>query len=187
MKQITDFLTSFYPISNEAITVFTEKLVLHEVKRGQVIAKENEIENHLYFVAKGCLRSYYIKDSKDITISFTLKNDFVTSMYSFISRKPSYEFIEALEDSVFYTLHYDDLQNLFKKYKEVETLYRKVLQQYYIMMEERIIFSKFKTAKQRYQHLMESRPEIIQKASVGHVASYIDVSIETLSRIRSRA
>lgn len=186
MKQIIDFLTQFYPISNDAITAFSDKLVKHDVKRGQIIARENEVENHLYFVSKGCLRSYYIKDSKDITISFTLDNDFVTSMYSFVSRKPSYEFIEALEDSIFYTIHYDDLQNLFKEYREVETLYRKVLQQYYIMMEERIIFSKFKTAKQRYHHLMETRPEIIQKASVGHVASYLDVSIETLSRIRSR-
>lgn len=186
MKQIIDFLTKFYPISDGAISAFTGKLVRHDVKRGQIIAKENEVENHLYFVSNGCLRSYYIKDSKDITISFTLDNDFVTSMYSFISRKPSYEFIEALEDSTFYTIHYNDLQNLFEEFREVETLYRKVLQQYYIMMEERIIFSKFKTAKQRYQHLMENRPEIIQKASVGHVASYLDVSIETLSRIRSR-
>lgn len=186
MEQIIDFLTKFYPISNEAITAFCEKLEKHQVKKGEIIAKENEVENHLYFVSNGCLRSYYIKDSKDITISFTLENDFVTSMYSFISRKPSYEFIEALEDSIYYTISYDDLQSLFKEFKEVETLYRKVLQQYYIMMEERIIFSKFKTAKQRYQHLMETRPEIIQKASVGHVASYLDVSIETLSRIRSR-
>lgn len=186
MKQIIDFLTQFYPISNEAITAFSDKLVKHEVKRGQIIARENEVENHLYFVSSGCLRSFYIKNSKDISISFTLENDFVTSMYSFISRKPSYEFIEAIEDTIYYTIHYDDLQNLFEKFREVETLYRKVLQQYYIMMEERIIFSKFKTAKERYYHLMETRPEVIQKASVGDVASYLDISIETLSRIRSK-
>lgn len=186
MEQIIDFLKKFYPISKEAFNAFTNKLNKHHAKKGSLLAKENEVVNDLYFVASGCLRSYYIKDSKDITISFTLENDFVTSMYSFISRKPSYEYIEALEDSIYFTINYDDLQNLFKEFKEVETLYRKVLQQYYIMMEERIIFSKFKTAKQRYQHLMENRPEIIQKASVGHVASYLDVSIETLSRIRSR-
>jgi CRP-like cAMP-binding protein len=180
------YITQFAEIPEKEMQAFASYLKKLKVEKGEIVSESGKVCNHLYFVESGSLRNFYIKNNKDITISFTFADDFTTSIYSFVSRKPAYEFIEAMESSVLYCMHYDDLQKLFKEYPLLEHLYRIILEQYYIKMEERVIFSKFKTAKERYLDLLENRPEIIQKATVGNIASYLDISIETLSRIRSK-
>jgi hypothetical protein len=83
-------------------------------------------------------------------------------------------------------INYVSLMKLFEKYQDLERTYRLILEQYYITLEEQLIFAKFKSARDRYLDLMEYRPRIIHKASVGQIASYLDMSIETLSRIRAK-
>ena len=107
-------------------------------------------------------------------------------MHSFITRQPSYESIEALEKTTSGKISQEDLSSLFDSHPSLERTYRMILEHYYIALEEQLIFSKFKSARERYLELMENRPKIIQKASVGQIASYLDMSIETLSRIRGK-
>jgi hypothetical protein len=83
-------------------------------------------------------------------------------------------------------INYEALMKLFAKHHDIERTYRLILEQYYITLEEQLIFAKFKSARERYLDLMEYRPKIIHKASVGQIASYLDMSIETLSRIRGK-
>ena len=83
-------------------------------------------------------------------------------------------------------IKYESLMKLFIKHQDLERAYRLILEQYYITLEEQLIFTKFKSARDRYLDLMEYRPKIIQRASVAQIASYLDMSIETLSRIRAR-
>lgn len=186
MKLLFEHIQKFSEISEEAIFAFRNVVKIAHYKKGDILLKAGNICNDLFFVENGSLRSFYNKGNKDITISFTFSNDFTTSFYSFVSRNPSYETIETLEDSTVYLINYNDLQKLFSVHPAIEKIYRIVLEHYYIKMEEKMIFDKFKTAKERYNNLMENRPEIIQKASVGDVASYLSISIETLSRIRSK-
>jgi CRP-like cAMP-binding protein len=185
MNLLLEHIQKFAALTDEAINAFSAVIKVIKLKKGEILLKASDTCNYLFFVEKGSLRSYYNKGTKDITISFTLANDFTTSFYSFVSRNPSYETIEALEDSNVMMIHYNDLQQMFSVYPSIEKIYRTVLEHYYIKMEEKIIFDKFKTAKERYNNLMENRPEIIQKAGVGDIASYLSISIETLSRIRS--
>ena len=107
-------------------------------------------------------------------------------MHSFITRKPSYEYIETLERSKIFQISHQNLNQCFQDYPELERTYRLILEKYYIVLEEHQIFSKFKSAKERYMELMENRPKVIQKASVGQIASYLDMTIETLSRTRAK-
>ena len=90
------------------------------------------------------------------------------------------------EKSKILKMSYDNLNQCFKEYPELERSYRMILEKYYIVLEEHQIFSKFKSAKERYMELMENRPKVIQKASVGQIASYLDMTIETLSRTRAK-
>ncbi|GMQ30339.1 Crp/Fnr family transcriptional regulator [Algoriphagus confluentis] len=186
MENILSILDPFPQVEEEAKTAFGEKLQWMELERGELIEKSGTPCDHLYFVIDGSLRSFYLKDDKDVTVSFTLKGEFTTSMYSFISRNPSYENIEAMETTRLARIHHQDLMGLFDLYQSLERVYRLLLEQYYISLEEQLVFAKFKSAKDRYLELMENRPKIIQKASVGQIASYLDMSIETLSRIRAK-
>jgi len=186
MEKILNLFSRFPDLPEDAKEAFTKKIKFLEAERGDLLEKSGNVCNSLYFVVKGSLRSYYFKDNKDITVSFALEGEFTTSMYSFISRQPGYENIEAMESSQIGKISHKELIELFEKYPSIERAYRIILEQYYIALEEQLIFTKFKSAKDRYLSLMENRPRIIHKASVGQIASFLDMSIETLSRIRGK-
>lgn len=186
MEKISSMLDQFTDLGEEAKAAFASELELLNVERGELLEREGTVCNFLYFIREGSVRSYYIRDNKDVTVSFTLDGEFVTAMHSFISRKPSYENIEAMERTTIAKISHDSLQRLFALDIELERAYRMILEQYYIALEEQLIFAKFKSARERYLNLMENRPKVVQKASVGQIASYLDMSIETLSRIRGK-
>ncbi len=176
----------FPELGAEEKKAFISQMEILHVARGDLLQQENVVCDYLYFVVEGSLRSFYVKENKDVTVSFTLDREFTTAMHSFISRKPSYENIEAMEKTTVARISHQAMQELFATYIGLERTYRIILEQYYILLEEQLIFAKFKSAKERYLTLMDSRPKVIHKASVGQIASYLDMSIETLSRIRSK-
>ncbi len=186
MEKILGMFDQFPELGEEAKAAFTSELELLSVERGDLLEQEGKVCDYLYFIKDGSARSFYTKDNKDVTVSFTLDGEFVTAMHSFISRKPSYENIEAMEKTSVARIGYNALLRLFEKHPKLERAYRLILEQYYITLEEQLIFAKFKSAKERYLDLMEFRPKVIHKASVGQIASYLDMSIETLSRIRGK-
>lgn len=111
--------------------------------------------------------------------------EFATCFYSFIVQKPSFEFVQALEDSDLLQMSYSALQNLYVTFPETERIGRIITENYYIKLEERILNLQFKTAKERYQKLLSSKPTLLLRAPLGQIASYLGISQETLSRIRA--
>lgn len=186
MEKILGMFDLFPDLSEESKNAFGREIETLSFDKGELLEQEGKVCNHLYFIIEGSARSFYVKENKDITVSFSLEKEFLTAMHSFISRKPSYENIEAMEKTRVARIKYEALLKLFEKHHDLERTYRLILEQYYITLEEQLIFAKFKSARDRYLDLMEYRPKIIHKASVGQIASYLDMSIETLSRIRGK-
>ena len=132
------------------------------------------------------MRGFYNLDGKEITHWFAFEQDFVTSFHSFITRQPAVENIQLLEGSVLWSITKEKLAGLLNEYHEIERLLRIAYEKYYIRLEERYVNAQFKTATERYQHLLSQSPHIIERAPLGAIASYLGISQETLSRIRSR-
>jgi CRP-like cAMP-binding protein len=131
------------------------------------------------------LRGYYFVEGKEIRNWFAQETEFATCFYSFIANKPSYEIIQALEDCKLVQLKYSALQAIYAKYKETERVGRIITENYYIKLEERLLNLQFKTAKERYQKLSTTKSNLLQRVSLGQIASYLGITQETLSRIRS--
>jgi CRP-like cAMP-binding protein len=125
-------------------------------------------------------------DGKEITYWFAFENNFVTSFFSFITRKPGVESIQLIEDCTLWAISYDDLQRLYSQYTDIERLGRIMHERYYVMLEERFLRNHFKEARERYEHVMMNAPHILQRAPLGHIASYLGITQETLSRIRNK-
>ena len=155
------------------------------IKRGDHIIDITERCDKLYFIDSGLVRGYYFNEDKEITNWFAQENEFATCFYSFIASKPAFENIQAIEDCVLTELSFSSLQNLYKTFPETERLGRIITENYYIKLEERILSLQFKTAKERYQKLMQKKPSLIQRVSLGQIASYLGITQETLSRIRA--
>ena len=125
-------------------------------------------------------------EGKEITHWFGFENDFVTSFHSFITQKPAVENIQLLEGSILWAISKETLSGLFNKHHEIERLVRIVYEKYYIRLEERFVNAQFKTATERYENLLLQTPHILERMPLGHIASYLGISQETLSRIRSK-
>ena len=154
-------------------------------KKGEIIIEVDERCSNLYFIEKGIVRGYYFDEAKEITSWFAEEGDFATSFYSFISKEPSSETIQALEDCEVIQLSYSALQNLYTKFPETERIGRIITESYYIKLEERMLNIQFKTAKERYDKLVSSNPSLLQRASLGQIAAYLGITQETLIRIRA--
>lgn len=186
MQQLFQHLENFYKLSSEAqqaLEACFEEIVL---PKGEIVVNQGNVCRHMYFLQKGALRGFYNIDGKEITHWFGFENDFVTSFHSFITGEPAVENLQLLEGSVLYAISKETLTGLFKKHHEIETLVRIVYERYYIRLEERYVNAQFKTASQRYEDLLFRNPHIIERVSLGQISSYLGISQETLSRIRSK-
>jgi CRP-like cAMP-binding protein len=186
MQFLLDHVKGYYQLSEAAEVELQRSFERVIFNKNEYIVQEGKICRHLYFLQKGALRGYYNTDGKEITHWFGFENDFVTSFHSFITQQPSVEYVQLLEGSVLWMISKDKLTSLFNQYHEIERLVRIAYEKYYIRLEERFVSAHFKTAAERYEHLLRQTPYIIERVPLGHIASYLGITQETLSRIRSR-
>lgn len=186
MEQLLSNISTYYQISKAAEEKLVDALERKIIAKNELLLTEGQVCRHLYFLEKGALRGYYNVDGKEITHWFGFENDFVTSFFSFTTGKPSVENIQLLEGSILWCISKNKLTNLFNEYHEIERLVRIAYEKYYIRLEERFVNAHFKTAKELYENLLQETPHIIEKVSLGYIASYLGISQETLSRIRNQ-
>lgn len=166
---------------------FMQIVSFKAVKKGEIIHHPATICNSLFLVQSGLLRVYYLKDGKDITAHFALENETITAIDSYIQRKQSKYTIEALEDSTVLVLNKKDIDALVLRKPKHEKVLTIFLEQIYIDLVDRIESLLFYSSEERYHNLIEKQPELLLRANLGHIASYIGISQETLSRVRANS
>jgi len=187
VHSIIDRLNAYVKISDPAKELLVEILIQITPKRGTQLLKEGELCKYMYFVTKGLARGYFHQNGKDITSWFAMENDIATPFYSFVSQKPSYESVEIMEDSELYAVSYENLQNLYRQFPEFNKLGRILTEKYYVELMARTMSFQFQTAAERYHELFSQQPKLFQRAPLGFIASYLGISQETLSRIRTKS
>ena len=146
---------------------------------------EGEVCKYMYYVEKGLVRQYYYKGGRDVTEHFSYEGRIVICIESFLKQEPSRLIVEALENSWLYGIPYDRLRSLIETDKEIERLYRKILEHALISSQEHADSQRFENASERYIRLLKTKPEIILRAPMVHVASFLQMTPETLSRVRA--
>jgi len=160
-------------------------LVEDHFAKKTILLNEGQVSQRIYFIKKGFVRSFYYKDGNQYTSWFMGEGEIIISVYSFFSREPSFENIEILEDSVLQSINWDQLQAIYTQFPGFNKIGRLITEQYYIKSEKRAINLQTLPAKQRYEDLLNTYPGILQKASLGQIATFLSIKQETLSRIRA--
>ena len=186
MRQLLDRLNELATLSEDVKIKLENLLKVEQYEKDDFILKEGSTIRKLYFVESGLLRGFHYKDEKEVINWFCNEGQFATSMYSFVSQKPSYENIQAIEKTTLFSINYQDLQNLYETYPAFDRIGRLLTEQYYVQLEERIISLQFQTAKERYTNFLQSEEYLLQRVSLGFLASYLGITQETLSRIRAK-
>jgi len=186
MDRFFEVVSQLSKLSIESQQALSSILKKHELEKGHVLVSQNSVCNYLYFVESGLTRTYYYDNGKDITDWISPENSFACSIVSFISRKPDRRQIELLEPSVLWSMQYYELDQLCAKHPEVERMIRYLVSSGLVQLQHRFDDLHFATALQRYQKLMNDNPSLIQRVPLGMIASYLGITQETLSRIRSQ-
>ena len=151
-----------------------------------MLVREGQYADKTFFIVKGCARAYYLKDGKDISDWFAFENDFISSINSFFLNVPSPHFIELLEDSVLLEIARENVEKLSDTYRDFERLSKIVVIKTMLKQQERISSMQFHSAEQKYKTILSIHPNISQRIPLTHIASYLGITLETLSRIRKR-
>ncbi|MEZ5018423.1 MAG: Crp/Fnr family transcriptional regulator [Flavipsychrobacter sp.] len=181
-----DEVNNIYPLSNELQEVLTQYYEVVDCPKKQLLLKAGQTCNHVYYIVKGLIRSYYIRDSEEICSRFMQEEHIALSIDSFYTRKPGVEYIETVEDCTLVKMNYEDLQNIYKQYPEFNFIARVWTEHYCIMSDEKLLMLRKNSAQERYLFFMENHPDLIQRLPLTYIASYLGMSLETLSRIRKK-
>jgi CRP-like cAMP-binding protein len=185
MEALERELTRISPLSPDVMQVFLQAWQHWMVPKDHLLLREKMVADYIFFIKKGVARIYYYKNEKEITEWIALDEQFFLSITSFFNRSPSHLIIQTLEPSEVYGIHYNDLMRLADVYHEVERLLRKLVTGSLILSQIRMDSIQFETAQQRYERLLQNSPQIIQRVPLSYIASFLGVTLETLSRIRS--
>jgi CRP-like cAMP-binding protein len=165
---------------------FERFFVEKEIGARHILLHEGEIASTIFFVKKGCLRMWFNKDGKDITMQFFFENQCVASIESFVSQQPSLFSIESIEPTTFISISKQDFEILVDTYPELRYKFQeKTFQRF--RNYATLFLSRIKdTPQERYNDLLKSHPEIIQRVPQHYIASYLGITPISLSRIRNR-
>jgi CRP/FNR family transcriptional regulator, anaerobic regulatory protein len=184
MDSLKSFLQQKVSISEEEWNAFEAVLQTKTVKKKEHFLQEGQICKQIGFIVSGYVRLYYLKDGEEITKDFNFENMFCGSYASFSLQQPSLFNIIAMEDVELITFGRDDLYTLADRYSSIERMLRKNMEFMFIRKELREASFLLDDAQERYRKLLEQEPQMIQRVPLKHLASYLGLSAETLSRVR---
>jgi CRP-like cAMP-binding protein len=185
-EQIRNALLQFINFPDEVWAEFSAHLVFQKFKKEESICAEGEVENNIYYLSKGIVRSYFLKDGRDYTLDFFFDHDFVTSFTSFLTRNPSLVNIQALEDCDTWKISHQYIYELYRKYHASERLGRLIAEAQFMKRSSKEMELLSLTAEERYKSLFKKSPVLVSKISVKHLSSYLGIHPESLSRIRNK-
>lgn len=181
-RDIARIYCTLTPVGIQALASI---LVPIKISKGELIFPEGQICNAMYYVDRGMVRQFYYKNGKDVTEHFSYEGRIVFCIESFLKQEPSRLFVETLENSLLYAIPYEDLHVMMTQNAEIQKLYQKILEHALISSQEHADSQRFENASERYERLLTNKPEIILRAPMLHIASFLQMTPETLSRVRS--
>lgn len=153
---------------------------------GEEISSYDKTANHFYFVKSGLIRSYRIIDGDDFTYTFFLEGDICVDYESILRKKPSTHFFEVLAPTQTLKYSFSEIEALFDNHPRIERIARKMAEFAYINLLNRVREFQTDSLEKRYLNLIENNEDIFHAAPLKHIASYLGVKPQSLSRIRAK-
>ncbi|MGY4384880.1 CRP-like cAMP-binding protein [Pedobacter sp. UYP24] len=179
------FLLQHIDLTEDELTDFFSETTQRLFKTGTIIFEPSKIFDKLYFIEEGLIRSYRIKNGQDITYHFYLKQEFCVDFYSYLNDSPSELFFEALADTTVYEISKTTMATKMQKFPQIEKLGRLMAEKAYNSVAERLREMQVESLKERYLKLLNRNPKIFQDIQQRHIATYLGVKPESLSRIKA--
>lgn len=175
----------YIALRDELIARLTAVLEPVHFSRGHLVLDAGKVCTCSYFIQRGMLRAYFLKDGKEITEFFSAEEEWCNSPKSFYTQQPGIYAIDAIEPTDAWAIGVRDLVALFDEFPEMERYARLSMGTVFGHLMERITSLRFTSAREKYQHFLEEYDGIHHRIPLGMVASYLGITQETLSRLRA--
>lgn len=172
-------------LSREQIHELADILVCRKFKKGERILDEGEVCRSMLYLEKGLTRQFYFKYDKDLTEHIAYEGGVVICLESYLKEEPTRLMIEALEPTIAWDIPKDKIEQLALKDAEIGVWYRKLFEASLIESQVKADALRFEPAHERYNKLLQLHPEILKRAPLVYIASLLQMTPETLSRVRS--
>lgn len=182
MKRFIEKQRGIYPLLAEDVDMLLQNMEIVEFSKGTTVVKEGVRGHDVYFMKNGLARTYVLRDGKDITLWFSGDGDMVVNVPGGISSVS----VEVLEDSVLLRITQSRLDNLFEQSLGLANWGRKLLEHYLSEYDHYFINYSWTDAGEQYDQLVKTAPELLQKVPLKHIASYLQITPQSLSRIRAK-
>jgi|JI10StandDraft_1071094.scaffolds.fasta_scaffold973160_2 CRP-like cAMP-binding protein len=188
IQPVVDYWNNIYPMPDELVADIYEVVAVKMYKKGDVLLVPGKVAQYACFVLKGLVKSYYVPEEgiSEVITKFLAEESIITSIFSFYSRRPGKEYIVAMEETVVACLHYEDMQRLLKKHPAYNYIIRVITERYLYFLETELYNMRRPLAEDRYNNFTRHYPGLLQRVALKDIASYLGMSVETLSRIRGR-
>lgn len=174
-------------LNEEEKKYFQSILIYKQLKKGKVLLKYGEICKYQYFVISGCLRNYSIDEyGKEHVMMFAPANWWTSDLYSYVTGLPTEFIIDALVDTEVFEISKEDMENVYERIPKFERFFRIQFQNAIVKDSKRINAAMSVPAEERYQAFIKQYPDIYQQIPLKHIASYLGISPEFLSKIRNK-
>ena len=183
--KLFDFISKYVSLTEEEKNAILALNLFRTVKKGTTLLEEGQKSKDSYFVLQGCIRTYYIIDGEEKTTAFYTEMEALTP-HCVVSNTPSKYYVSCVEDSILAVSNLDMEAEINGKFPKFDTMCRMLSEE--LLAKERIDFDEFKTSspEERYQNLLQKRPDLIQRVPQHQLASFLGIKPQSLSRLRAR-
>ena len=186
MNPLLAAISNIIPLSEELQAELVKVIKCEEIRRDHFILVPGKIAKRVYFAEYGLVRAYYLHNGRELSSWFMREGDFIISIVSFFTQTPAEEYIKTVEDTKLWSISFDELQGIYKKFIEFNIIGRLLTERYYVLSELRTHQLRTYSAQDRYEYLLAQFPAIFQRVPLKHIASHLAMTPETLSRLRKQ-
>ncbi len=175
----------FSTMTHEELDILESILVPRKCAKGEMILKEGQVCEEIYYIEKGLIRQFYLKKNREMTEHLATEGGIIMCIESLFKEEPTRLQVEALEPSLLYALPKRKLEQVALHNVNIQILYRKILEESLIFSQVHADLVRFETAQNRYLRLCKLMPQVVLRAPLVYIASYLQMTPETLSRVRA--
>ncbi len=175
----------FSTMTHEELDILENLLIPMKVKKGADVLSHGEVSEYIYYLHTGLVRQYYYKNGKEMTSNLAVDGSIFMSIESLFRETPTGEVIEALETCHIFAIPKKRLENVALHNQNIQIMYRKILEEALIEAQTYADLVRFETAQDRYRRICKQMPKVVLRAPLVYIASFLEMTPETLSRVRS--
>lgn len=181
------YIGNYIELSQSDVAFLQSKLTVRKYLKGQYIVQQGDVCKYECFVLSGCTKTFYVdKEGQEHILMFSIEDWWTSDMGSFITQTPADFNVQCLENSELVMFSYDVIEDLYSEIPKLERFFRQIIEKAFVASQKRIVRNFSLSAKEQYLYFREQYPLIEQRIPQYMIASYLGITKEFLSKIKSQ-